>query len=115
MISDESIKANEYDDPDIFAFTTKYDAGDGVYVARMYSPCASLGNWSEMQSRIDFHPNYLMMKYQNNGNPSALICKPSSAYLSSQESSGSEVAQVGCVRRNRKTVWEKRVYSGKSG
>ncbi len=95
MISDESIKANEYDDPDIFAFTTKYDAGDGVYVARMYSPCASLGNWSEMQSRIDFHPNYLMMKYQNNGNPSALICKPSSAYLSSQESSGSEVAQVG--------------------
>lgn len=67
MISDESIKANEYDDPDIFAFTTKYDAGDGVYVARMYSPCASLGNWSEMQSRIDFHPNYLMMKYQNNG------------------------------------------------
>lgn len=82
MISDESIKEDEYDDPDIFAFTTFHDSDGGVYGARMYSPCASSGNWSEMQSRIDFHQNYVMMKYQNNGKPSSLTCKPGYVLMS---------------------------------
>lgn len=99
MISDESIKENEYDDPDVFAFTTFHDTDGGVYGARMYSPCASLGNWSEMQSRIDFHPNYLMMKYQNNG--SAEVRLSSELYVHSKQVWISTLNDTICISNNR--------------
>ena len=99
MISDESIKENEYDDPDVFAFTTFHDTDGGVYGARMYSPCASSGNWSERQSRIDFHPNYLMMKYQNDG--SAEVRLSSELYVHSKQVWISTLNDTICISNNR--------------